>query len=144
MVLRRVLRFYPHSQGEEIVHEIFLRVVENAESFRADASPATWLYRVTTNHCLNRLRNEKRRRALWREHGPWAAAPIVSEAEQDVQLFLREFWDDLAPELVAIGTYYHVDGMTHDEIARIIGCSRRTVGNRLEELREQALARGRA
>ena len=30
--------------------------------------------------------------------------------------------------------YYFVDGLTHAEIAGIVGVSRRTVGNRIEEL----------
>ena len=39
--------------------------------------------------------------------------------------------------LFVVGVYYFLDGMTHAEIARILGCSRRTVGNRIEALRAQ-------
>lgn len=144
MVLRRVLRFFPRDEGEEIVHEVFLRVVERAESFRADASPTTWLYRVTTNHCLNRLRDDARRRELWLEHGAWSAAPVVQEPDQEAQLQLRDFWGELDDDLLAVCVYYYVDGMSQDEIARVVGCSRATVGNRLAALRERARAKGAA
>ncbi len=40
-------------------------------------------------------------------------------------------------ELVTIGIYYHLDGMNHERIAQIVGCSRRTVGNRLADLAER-------
>ena len=62
MVLRRARRFFDAQEAEEVVHEVFLRAVEKAHTFRAEASPSTWLYQMTTNHCLNRLRNSQRRR----------------------------------------------------------------------------------
>ena len=46
----------------------------------------------------------------------------------------------LDDEAIMIATYYFVDGMSHDEIARILGVSRRTVGNRVERLRAAARA----
>ena len=64
MVFRRILRFYDPVEAEEVLHEVFVKVLENSDGFRADASPSTWLYSIATNHCLNRLRNSKRRREL--------------------------------------------------------------------------------
>ena len=138
-VHRWVLRFYPPEEAEEVVHEVFLKVLERIDGFRRDASPTTWLYRLATNHCLNRRRNEGRRSELWREHGgaPWVVP--AATADQHTVTYLREFWRALDDEQVAVGLLYFVDGMTHAEIARVIGCSPRTVGNRIEGLR--ALAR---
>jgi RNA polymerase sigma-70 factor (ECF subfamily) len=139
-VHRWTLRFYPASEAEEVVHEVFIKVLERIASFRNDASPTTWLYRMTVNHCLNRLRNENRRSELWREHGgaPWTIP--VAPADQDTATFLRQFWRRLDDDLVAVGLHYFVDGMTHAEIARVVGCSPRTVGYRLEQLRDMAQA----
>jgi RNA polymerase sigma-70 factor (ECF subfamily) len=137
-VFRWVKRFYSPIEAEEVVHEIFVKVLENLDGFRSDSSPTTWLYRMTTNHCLNRLRNQGRREELWRERGAAWAVPI-EPADQDTVTFLRQFWRTLDDELVAIGLSYFVEGMTHAEIARVQGCSPRTVGNRIERLRELAL-----
>jgi RNA polymerase sigma-70 factor (ECF subfamily) len=139
-VHRWVRRFGAVDEPEELVHEIFVRVLERIDSFRAESSPTTWLYRLTTNACLNRLRDDGRRAELWREHADttlWTtpAAP----ADQEVLTFFRQFWHRLDDELVEVGIYYFVDAMTHAEIARIVGCSERTVGNRLERLRKAAL-----
>jgi len=38
------------------VHDVFLKLLENPATFRGDSSPATWLYRVATRLCLDRLR----------------------------------------------------------------------------------------
>lgn len=138
-VFRWVLRFYPRAEAEEVVHEVFVKALERIESFREDASVTTWLYRLTINHCLNRLRNANRRAELWREHGqaPWTVP--CGPADQDTVTFLRQFWRQLDDEHVAIGLHYFVDGMSHAEVARVVGCSPRTVGNRIARLR--ALAR---
>lgn len=140
MVHRRVLRFFPPQEAEEVVHEVFLKVVEQIATFRGDASPTTWLYRMTTNHCINRVRDRDRRAQLWRARGSgWTHE--VTAPEQETATFLRELWRELDLELVEVGVLYFLDGLTHAEIARIVGCSRRTVGNRLEAIRAQALAR---
>lgn len=138
-VRRWTARFFPREEADEVVHEIFVKVIERIDGFRNDASPTTWLYRMTLNHCINRLRNATRRSELWQQHGSVATwAMPVPAAEQDACTFLRQFWHRLDDDLVAVAFHYYVDGMTHAEIARIHGCSARTVGNRLERLRELA------
>lgn len=137
MVYRRILRFYGPEEAEEVLHEVFLKVLENLDGFREDASPSTWLYRIATNHCLNRLRNAKRRRELLAEHGE-DLYPSAVGSSQESELLLRQLWKRLPDELLQIGVYYFVDGMTHEEIARVLDVSRRTVGNRLKELEELA------
>jgi RNA polymerase sigma-70 factor (ECF subfamily) len=139
-VHRWVLRFESAVDAQEVVHEIFVKVLERLDGFRAQSSPTTWLYRMTTNHCLNRLRDEGRRAQLWREHADALWTVTVADAEQETVAFLRQFWRRLDDELVEAGIYYFVDGMTHAEIARIVDCSERTVGNRLERLRKAAIA----
>jgi RNA polymerase sigma-70 factor (ECF subfamily) len=139
-VHRWVQRFGAVAEPEELVHEIFVRVLERIDSFRAESSPTTWLYRMTTNACLNRLRDDGRRAELWREHGDGLWTNDVAPADQEVVACFRQLWRRLDDELVEVGVYYFVDAMTHAEIARIVGCSERTVGNRLDRLRNAALA----
>ena len=139
MVYRRILNFYSKGEAEEVLHEVFLSVLERFSSFRADASPGTWLYRVATNHCINRLRNQQRRDALLVEHRDELWYASSHGASQEEAAFLKQLWKQLPEELVQVGVFYFVDGLTHAEIARVMGVSRRTVGNRLEELKALAL-----
>lgn len=137
-IYRRICRFYDRQEAEEVLHEVFLIALERAADFRGDASPSTWLYRVATNHCINRLRNSARRRALWLEAAPGLDFATSAGASQEAAACLRQLWRELPEELVMIGVYYHVDGLSHEEIAALIGVSRRTVGNRLIELEAAA------
>ena len=138
LVMRRIQRFFGGDEAEEVLHEVFLKVVERQHSFRGDASPRTWLYRLTTNHCINRLRDRKRRRELWLEHSAFFTASEGSPAEQEARAHLKQFWNQLDEKLVEAGVYYFVDGMNQADIADLLGCTRRTIGTRLRKLQEVA------
>ena len=141
LVYRRILRFFPPQEAEEVLQEVFLRAATRLDSFRGDSSPATWLYKMTTRYCLNRIRDERRRSELWREGREVLARP-ATPANQEAATFLRQFWQSLDEEMIMIGFAYYVDGMTHADIATMAGCSRRTVGNRIEALQRLARQQG--
>jgi RNA polymerase sigma-70 factor (ECF subfamily) len=62
-VLRLALNLLRSSEdANDIYQETFLRVFRNLNSFRFDCSFHTWLYRITTNLCLDHLRKRKVRR----------------------------------------------------------------------------------
>jgi RNA polymerase sigma-70 factor (ECF subfamily) len=139
MVYRRIRKFFNEDEAEEVLHEIFVRVIGSSASWRGDSKLTTWLYQVTTRHCLNRLRDAKRRSELIDEYGFPAWAQPVRDPQQEAVIFLRELWRQLDEEHALIGIYHFLDGLSHDEVARIVGVSRRTVGNRIENIRQLAV-----
>lgn len=143
LVLRRIHRFYRDEEARDVLQEVFARAIEKQDTFRGESSPGTWLYQLTTRHCLNRLRDARRRRELLAEPDPDAWwSPGATSAQQDKRLLVSELWRLLDEELAEIGIYYYVDGMSHAEIAEILGVSRRTIGNRLAELERRARVAG--
>jgi RNA polymerase sigma-70 factor (ECF subfamily) len=46
-------------QAKDLTQEVFIQVWNNLAKFRQDASPKTWIYRISVNTCLNHLKKEK-------------------------------------------------------------------------------------
>lgn len=137
-VLRRARAILGNEDmARDLLQEVFVQVVEQKGRFRGEASPMTWIYRITTNLALNRLRDGRRRDQLLRER---QAPPGTMEPVVEARLTLASILLEVPEELRAIAIYHHVDRMTHAEIATILGVSRRTIGNRLEEFHRRARA----
>lgn len=133
-VLRRARQIMAsEDEAGEILQEIFVGLVARPEQFDGRSTPSTFLYAVTTHACLARLRDRKNRLRLIDEQvKPWSSDvdPRSAEAASMVRGVLAQLPDEEARAAV----YYHLDGMTHAEIAEVLGCSRRHVGDLLERL----------
>lgn len=138
LVLRRAKALLRDEiEAQEVLQEVFITLLREPEVYGGRSAMTTWLYRVTTNMCLNRMRNDKTRQRLLDEH----VAPVVHEALQesaDTWAAARQFLDRMPEDLARVTIFHSVDGMTHQEIAEVMGCSRRQVGNLLERARAWA------
>jgi RNA polymerase sigma-70 factor (ECF subfamily) len=131
VVLRRARRLLGDDQeAEDVLHEVFLLLCKDPQQFGRKSTLLTWLYSVTTHLCLNRLRNCKTRRRLLEQAG----AVAQSAAAPHFSVELRELLARLPEAEARAAVYYYCDEMTYDEIARVLGCSRRHVGNLLSRL----------
>ena len=62
LVYRRALSILKNpEQAQEATQEVFIKAFQAAEGFDGRSKVTTWLYRITTNHCLNQLRYESSR-----------------------------------------------------------------------------------
>ena len=140
MVRRRVLRFVREQEANDLVQLVFERATRHRHTFRGNTGAVSWLYQIATRTCLHYLRDTSRRDDLVSRYGMpvWCRPGPPPDAE--ARVFLQEAWNRLDPELAEIGTYHYVDGLTHDEISSLMGCSRRTVGNRIRDLRQQIIS----
>jgi RNA polymerase sigma-70 factor (ECF subfamily) len=119
--------------ARDATQEVFMRVIRSGGSVPAQPTPTAWLHCVTTNLCLNQLRDRNRRTALLSYNvAPETAVAATGETRATVLEILR-----LVPEeLQDVAVYYFLDELTYDEIAALIGVSKRTVSNRLTAFRE--------
>jgi RNA polymerase sigma-70 factor (ECF subfamily) len=132
LVLRRARTILGNdADAQEALQEVFAALLRAPGELRAARSVVGWLYGATTHHCLNVLRNRRTGARLVELH----VVPMVvtaAHARADVLAEARDVLARLPDEVGAAAVYHHVDGMTYDEIAEQLGCSRRKVGYLLE------------
>jgi len=125
-----------HAGAEDATQETFMRIHRHLDRAPEAGDALAWIYRIATNYCLNEIRNRKLRPLVELE----VAEPIGEDLEaalanRDVasRIVLR------SPEkLRGPAWLHHVDGLDQGEVARVLGISRRTVGNRLAEFADHA------
>jgi RNA polymerase sigma-70 factor (ECF subfamily) len=132
-VLRRARALMGNEDdARELLQEVFASLVGRPEQYAGKSSAATWLYSVTTHRCLNRLRNERVRRRILEAHG--STTTETSPESPETHAVLRRLLVSLPRELAEVAIYRYLDGMTHEEIAQVLGCSRRHVGDLVTRL----------
>lgn len=131
---RRLLR--DEVAAEDATQEVFLRVFRHIETAPSDQAALAWIYRISTNYCLNQIRDRSRQaepvEELPEQAGEHPEPPMI---DRDLALRLLQ----RAPEnLRAPAVLYYVDGLEQAQVAEVLGISRRTVINRLGEFANRA------
>jgi RNA polymerase sigma-70 factor (ECF subfamily) len=133
----------------ELVQEIFVSVHQALPSFRFDSKLSTWIYRISKNHCLNRLKYLQRRgrgRSEELDQVPEAAlADAVGvppkpdealEAEHQRAVVQRAI-ARLEPDQRALVALRDIEGLSYEEIVEITDLPLGTVKSRLHRARER-------
>jgi len=124
--------------ARDATQDVFVAALRSLPEYRSAASPATWLTRIATNHCLNLRRAGQ---AAW----PAELARLSRDrSERGIQPDARELVRALlgaAPdEAREVAVLYFVDELTQAEVAEATGASLPTVRKRLRAF--LAAARG--
>jgi RNA polymerase sigma factor (sigma-70 family) len=139
-VLRRARQLLgDEAEAQEVLHDVFTSLLQDPGQFAGLSSPMTFLYRMTTNAALGRLRQRRTRERLLAESHAGREEPSHPSPEALVELRARLL--SLPDELARVAIYYHMDGMTQDEVAAVLGCSRQWVGKLLQQLESHELRR---
>ncbi len=121
-----------HHAAEDVAQEAFVSVHRGLGTYRGDAEFGTWLYRIVTNIALNRLRQARRRpevRAtaeVMERAAYWESTDILDQGEH-IERALHE----LPTMQRAVVILRHVDGLSTQQVSRILGCSEGTVKTHL-------------
>jgi RNA polymerase sigma-70 factor (ECF subfamily) len=137
MVYRRARAILGDAEeARDVVQDVFLKILGAG----ADSDGlSSWLYRVTTNACLNRLRAKRRYHAMCeRSTREVVEGPGIS---LDQQCTVRQLLAEAEPDCAVAAVYVHIEGMSHEEVGLLLGVSRRTVGNLLERFAKWARAK---
>lgn len=113
------------AEAEDVVQEAMLRLWRAAPGWRAgEAQVSTWLYRVVTNLCTDRLRQRKRRPAAALDEAPevpdGAQGAEAGLIEADRMAALQAALDALPDRQRQAVILRHIEGFTNPEIAEVM------------------------
>jgi len=134
--------------AEDIVQESFVKAYLSLGEFRNQSAFYTWLYRIVYNMAIDFKRKVSRRggEALAYEegdeggvldhHGERFVSPHEAVVQKEQRARMERVLAQLTPEHRAVVVLREVEGLSYDEIARVVGVSKGTVMSRLHYARK--------
>ena len=123
--------------AEEAVQDAFLSVIRKIDSFRGDASFASWIYRIVANAAYQSCRRHRRRSAdvsldkllpVFDQHGrhvapiaDWSTCLDDPARQTELRMVLGAAIEELPADYRAVVVLRDIEGRPHREIAEILG-----------------------
>jgi len=140
-----------HEDANDLTQETFVKAYKALTSFKGDSGFFTWVYRIAVNKTINFLKQKKNRHNGFSlndldfnaEHDPDLVA-LVSDKNprrdmglSELQEKLNEAMQKLSDVHRLVVTLHDVQGLSHEEIGKIMDCNPGTVRSRLFYARQQ-------
>lgn len=142
-----------HEDAVDLAQETFIKGFQALKSFKGDSSFYTWVYRIAVNKTINFLKSRKNKTHLslndldfHAEHDPDLVALISDRTPRrdvglaELQEKLNGAMQKLSPSHRLVVTLHDIQGLPHEDIARIMDCNVGTVRSRLFYARQQLQA----
>ena len=130
------------AEANDAVQDVFERVLLRIGSFRADAKFGTWLFSITNNHCIDRLRRRKRLRAkrgTLPEHAEVAAVvEDVDWLEEQSPAAIRHILTELSEMDRAALVLMYMDELSVAQISETLNLGVSATKMRLKRARDRA------
>ena len=146
--------------AEEVTQDVLMKVFRKIDAFRGDAALSSWIYRITFNTAMSRLRTGKASRAAEqspRKEAPAGDAPAAPPQDPadwsslaDDHVMRREMREELVSALTQLPEVYRIpvilrdiQGLSTEEASEVLRVKPQTLKSRLHRGRlilRQALA----
>lgn len=140
-----------HEDANDLTQDAFIKAFRVLKTFKGDSSFFTWVYRIAVNRTLNFLKQRRNRKPhlslndldFNAENDPDLIAFVSDNTPRrdatlsELQKILNSALQKLSERHQLVVTMHDVQGMTHEEIAEVLGCNVGTVRSRLFYARQQ-------
>ncbi len=139
--------------AEDLVQEVFLKGYKVLDRFQGKSSFYTWIYRIAVNRTINYVKQRRNRSALSLndldlsiESDPAYVelssrdTPFRDTSLSEMQEKLNAALQTLSEKHRAVVVLHDIQGVPHEEIGKMMGCSSGTVRSRLFYARQQLQA----
>jgi len=147
-VLRVCVSLLGSRDVDDLVQDIFIKILRRLNTFAGRSALFTWMYEITVNHCRDELRRRKRKRwfslqSLPTETVEGIKADEVSASErletEELHAHLHAALKRLEPKYRELIVLRDLEGLSYEKIAQIQKVDEKLVKSRLYQAR-QALA----
>jgi RNA polymerase sigma-70 factor (ECF subfamily) len=130
--------------AEDVLQDTFLRAYRGIKSFKGNSTFSTWIYRITANSALMRLRkrqlptvsiDDADEREAPINIADWAPGPVEQMLNQETQAAMTEAIDALPPEFRQVFVLRDIEELSNAEVAEILDLSVAAVKSRLHRAR---------
>ena len=127
---------------DDLFQEVLVNVWSSIRAFRGEAKETTWIYRVAFNTTMAWRRGEWRRRKGHEKFLKFDVSPQVQPSHVDSPPE-REIVERLyvairqLPKVDASLALMHLDGLSYQEMAEVLGISENYIGVKLNRIRKQ-------
>ena len=142
-----------HEDANDLAQEAFIKGFQALKSFKGDSSFYTWVYRIAVNKTINFLKQRKNKTHMSlndldfnAENDPDLVALISDKTPRrdanlaELQEKLNGAMLKLSPVHRLVVTLHDVQGLSHEEIGKMMDCNIGTVRSRLFYARQQMQA----
>ena len=139
--------------AEEATQDVFLLIHRGQEEFRGESKLSTWVYRITSNVCIDRLRKKRLpTTSLDREFEPDGDTladvlpgdcpdPETIYEDENMKEAIRAEVRNLPPKWAMAVSMYHFDDLSYDEIAEAMEIPKATVATYILRGRQRLAVR---
>lgn len=138
-----------YDDASDLAQEALIRIFKSIANFKEQSSFSTWVYRITTNVCLDEIRKKKNRRVLSLdeeihvEDGEMKRQimsddPLPDEVaeREELRSIVSRAIDSLPEEQRVMITLRDIQGLSYEEIAEVLNCPGGTVKSRINRSRQ--------
>lgn len=138
-------------EAEDLAQEVFIAVFKHIDSFRGDSKFSTWLYRITANHCKNRIKYLSRRHdrnrseydETYAQHGVESGLTAPTQAPQpdthlegrQLERLMQECLAELDEDHRIVIVLRDIEELSYEEICEVTNVPDGTVKSRLHRAR---------
>ena len=132
------------TDAEDLAQEAFVKAWRGLRFYKHEAAFSTWLYRLTSNVCIDFLRRQKKTVSLTvEEDAPDLEVPDAAPLPEE-QVLNKEKQHAVAAAMAQLEEEYRlaltlrvVDDLTYEQIAEVLGIKLGTVKSRIARARER-------
>lgn len=138
-----------YDDANDIAQEAFIRIFRSISGFRGQSSFSTWIYRITTNVCLDEIRKRKNKSVQYLDEDIQTddgemQRQIISDdplpeeiaERKELRAVINDSLGELKEEYRIIITLRDIQGMSYEEIAKVLDCPTGTVKSRINRARQ--------